>query len=104
MEKLGDALTGEAWVEWNRGMNDAAGLIDELITKREALEQEKETPDAPGGIRGGRFQQIRSEFIDVAALNAGGSTQGVNKTNALLLDTNATLKRIANQGEGTAPL
>jgi hypothetical protein len=100
MEELGDALTGEAWVEWNKGMQDAANLIDELISKREDLEAEKETPDTPGSIKGGRFQEIRSEFIDVAALNAGGSVHGVNRTNALLSESISIQQRTLTEIKG----
>jgi hypothetical protein len=54
-------------------------------------------------IDSGRFQEIRSEFIDVAALNAGSSQSGIQKNNTLTEETNKILERIANQGQEVFP-
>jgi hypothetical protein len=102
MEQLGDNLTGEAWKDWNMGMEDAATLINDLIAKRDLL-KEKEIPDALGELKGGRFQEIRSEFIDVAALNAGGESD-MSLNNRLTEEMNAHLRTLVIQGEGTSLL
>jgi hypothetical protein len=57
-----------------------------------------------GELKGGRFQEIRSEFIDVAALNAGSSTTGINKNNALTERSNSLLQQVLNEVKGSAIL
>jgi hypothetical protein len=78
--------------------------INELLAKGliTAEEQQKALAGVGGGgeLKGGRFQEIRSEFIDVAALNAGKSTSGVAKTNTLLQESIAIQSKTLNEITG----
>jgi hypothetical protein len=84
LDKIRDGLEGEAWKEFNKGTKEAERLVAELIEKEKLFKDSQEEKEPLGQLASGRFQEIRSEFIDVAALNAGSSTTGVNKTNALM--------------------
>jgi hypothetical protein len=83
---------------------NAALITQEEFNKATAKIDKEKLALGGGEITGGRFQEIRSEFIDVAALNAGKSTRGIDKSNELAEKANFILQQIRNQGEGTAIL
>ena len=67
------------------------------------LEKARRDIGGLGDIGSGRFQEIRSEFIDVAALNAGSKQTEAQKNNRLTEETNDILRSIAREGKGVFP-
>lgn len=96
LKKLGRSLTGEASVLFDKDIANAEKLLSDFF-KLQELSKEK-----PGDRTTGRFQEIRSEFIDVAALS-GGDNAAVRQ-NRLTEQTNEILRDIKSQNAGTAQL
>jgi hypothetical protein len=98
-EKRIELLHDERLINTEEYFKALAKIDDEFQAIADA---DKEDP--LGELKGGRFQEIRSEFIDVAALNAGGSTKGVNKTNELLQKSMFIQQQTLTEIKGTATL
>jgi flagellar biosynthesis/type III secretory pathway chaperone len=95
LKKLGEELTGDAALKFIKGIRDAEKLIDDIEAKRKELEPKKIADKIPSG----RFQEIRSEFIDVAALSGGSKDQKLDIQNKLTREGNEILRDIRRENK-----
>jgi len=119
LERFGKGLSGEAFKQYNRNLKDAIALVDQLEAAENAITRQKEMQSdivsqmkekaagaaeiAKINIAAGKFQEIRTDFIDVAALNPTGKTNQeslLEQINTETVESNRLLKTLIQQDQG----